>query len=41
MFHLSTVINDFNIHRAGVRPNKALAPLVIDADAVLSFSVTT
>jgi len=34
------VVHDFNLVRAILSPNKAHTPLVIDADAVLSFAVT-
>jgi hypothetical protein len=33
------VINDFNIVRITVFPDKADAPLLVDPDAVLAFSV--
>ena len=34
------IINNFNIIRVTVQPSEAYPPLVIDADAPLSFSVS-
>jgi hypothetical protein len=32
-------VNDFNVFRGAVRPHKAKAPLIVDADAVLPFPI--
>ena len=34
------IVNDFNVRRAFHRPNKAYAPLIVDADAVLPFATS-
>src|SRR5699024_8152102 len=36
---LSVVVNDLHLLRSGVGPHKADAPLVVDPDAVLSYSI--
>lgn len=40
MFFSSMIINDFDIFSAGIGPSETHPELVIDPDAVLSFSVT-
>ena len=36
----SVVVDDFHVIRAPIRPNEADAPLVVDADRVLSRPIT-
>ena len=36
---MSVVINNFNLHDAALRPFKAKPPLVIDTNAMLTFSI--
>ena len=36
---MSVVINNFNLHDAALRPFKTKPPLIIDANAMLTFSV--
>ena len=34
------IVNDFNVRWTFYRPNKAHAPLIVDADAVLPFAIS-
>ena len=34
------VVHDFNVNCIAIHPNEAYSPLIVDSDAVLSFSVS-
>jgi len=34
------VVHDFNVYGIAIQPNEAYSPLIVDPNAVLSFSVS-